>query len=170
MDNVKQTVTIREAGPNEWEQFIPVLLQAEESERALRWSLEHLVDAVYRLDEDNTLLGAVTVQWRNDPSEIMELAIAPERHGQGHGRQLVSWVIEEARRRGKHQLLVGTANSSIGNIAFYQKLGFRMDHVRQDYFRYYREPLFENGIQIRDLLVFRLDLAPPRLGRGKRTD
>ncbi len=160
-------IEIREAIPSEWEDLIPVLLQAEESERALRWSLDHLIDAVYRMDDGGLLLGAVTVQWRNDPCEIMELAIAADRHGQGLGRQLVTWVIEEARRRGKHQMLVGTANSSIGNIAFYQKLGFRMDHVRQDYFRYYHEPIFENDIQIRDLLVFRLDIAPPRLGHGK---
>jgi hypothetical protein len=44
------------------------------------------------------------------------------------------------------------------NIAFYQKIGFRMDHVRKDYFRYYREPHYENGIQIRDMLVFRFEL------------
>jgi hypothetical protein len=54
---------------------------------------------------------------------------------------------------------VGTANSSIGNLAFYQRVGFRMDHVRKDYFSYYREPRYENGIQIRDLLVFRRELS-----------
>ena len=40
-----------------------------------------------------------------------------------------------------------------------------MDQVRKDYFRYYREPVYENGIQIRDMLVFRYDLSgdkPPR--------
>ena len=36
---------------------------------------------------------------------------------------------------------------------FYQRLGFRMDHVRQDYFGYYREPHYENGIEIRDMLA-----------------
>jgi hypothetical protein len=40
----------------------------------------------------------------------------------------------------------------------YQKCGFRLDHVRHDYFWYYRTPHFENGIQIRDMLVFRYDL------------
>jgi hypothetical protein len=33
-----------------------------------------------------------------------------------------------------------------------------MDHIRQDYFWYYREPHYENGIQVRDMLVFRYDL------------
>ena len=155
-------IIIQQAHPDEIESLIPLLLQAEESERALRWGLKNLVDAVYRADEDGVLVGAATMQWRNDPCEIMELAVAPERHGQGIGRQIVAWLIDEARRRGKAAVLVGTANSSIGNVAFYQKVGFRMDHVRKDYFRYYREPVYENGIQIRDMLVFRYDLNDGR--------
>ena len=151
-------LSIRQADPNEIESLIPLLLQAEESERALRWGLKNLVDAVYRADEDGVLVGAATMQWRGDPCEIMELAVAPERQRQGIGRRIVAWLIEEARRRGKSAMLVGTANSSIDNIAFYQKAGFRMDHVRKDYFWYYRKPLYENGIQIRDMLVFRCDL------------
>jgi GNAT superfamily N-acetyltransferase len=155
-------ITIRQARPDEIETLIPLLLQAEESEPALRWGLKHLVDAIYRADEDGLLVGAATMQWRGDPCEIMELAVAPERHGQGLGRQLVAWLVDEARRRGKTAVLVGTANSSIGNITFYQKVGFRMDHVRKDYFRYYREPHYENGIQIREMLVFRCDLSAER--------
>jgi GNAT superfamily N-acetyltransferase len=152
-------ITIRQAGPDEIETLIPILLQAEESERALRWGLKNLVDAVYRADADGVLVGAATMQWRADPCEIMELAVVPERHGQGIGRQIIAWLIDEARRRGKASMLVGTANSSIDNIAFYQKTGFRMDHVRKDYFQYYREPIYENGIQIRDMLVFRCELS-----------
>lgn len=152
------TVTIREAATQEIEELIPILLQAEESEAALWWSLNHLVDTVYRMDDGNTLVGAATVRWNTDPCEIMELAIVPERHGQGLGKQLVQWLLDEGRRQRKRAILVGTANSSLSNIAFYQKAGLRMDHVRKDYFRYYREPRYENGIQIRDMLVFRYDL------------
>jgi GNAT superfamily N-acetyltransferase len=152
-------LTIREATTDEIESLIPLLLLAEESERALRWSLTHLVDTVYRMDDGGQLVGAATLRWRDDPCEIMELAIAPERQGQGLGKHLVAWLIDEARRREKRQMLVGTANASIENIAFYQKCGFRMDHVRKDYFWYYDEPIYEHGIPIRDMLVFRLDLA-----------
>jgi GNAT superfamily N-acetyltransferase len=152
------SITIREARPDEIEPLIPLLRQAEESERALRWSLANLSDAVYRAADDDRLIGAATMQWRADPCELIELAVAPERQGQGVGRAIVVWLLAEARRRGKRQMLVGTANSSIGNIAFYQKCGFRMDHVRKDYFWYYREPRYENGIRIRDMIVFRHDL------------
>lgn len=152
------SITIREANQDEIEELIPLLLLAEASERGLRWGLANLVDAVYRMDDDGYLVGAATLRWRDDPCEIQELAIAEERHGQGLGRRFITWLLDQARQRGKRQILVGTANASIGNIAFYQKCGFRMDHVRQDYFRYYREPVYENGIQIRDMLVFRYDL------------
>lgn len=156
--------------------MIPLLRQAEESESALRWSLAHLSDVVYRMEADGETVGAASIRWRDEPCELMELAIAPKRHGQGLGKQFIAWLLQEAGRRGKRQMLVGTANSSINNIAFYQKCGFRMDHVRQDYFRYYREPHYENGIQIRDMLVFRYDLESrllrqqqprrPKNGRG----
>ena len=152
-------ITIREAHADEIEALISVLLQAEESEPALRWSLANLGDAVYRMDDGDALLGAANMQWRGDPCEIMELAIAADRHGQGLGRHIVDWLIDEARRRGKRQLVVGTANSSIGNIVFYQKCGLRMDQVRRDYFRYYRRPVYEDGLQKRDLLMFRRDLG-----------
>jgi GNAT superfamily N-acetyltransferase len=153
------TITTRQVNDNEIDDLIPLLLLAEESERALRWGLEHLVDVVYRMDDDGELIGAATLRLDGDEAEIQELAITPERQGQGYGRRFVQFLIAEAKRRGAHRLLVGTANASIGNIAFYQKVGFRMDHVRQDYFRYYRTPVYENGIQIRDMLVFRYDIG-----------
>ena len=110
------------------------------------------------MDDDGTLLGAATMRWA-EPCEIQELAIAAERQGQGLGRRFVEWLVDQARQRGRQRMLVGTANSSINNIAFYQRIGFRMDCVRRDYFRYYREPVYENGIRIGDTPVFSRELG-----------
>jgi GNAT superfamily N-acetyltransferase len=161
-------LTIREVRDEEVAALIRLLLLAEESEPALRWSLEQMADAVYRVDLEDVLVGAATMRWHGEAAEILELAVAPEQQGLGLGRQIVAWLANEARRRGKRQLNVGTGNSSLGNIAFYQKCGMRMDHVRADYFWYYRDPVYENGIQKRDLLVFRLDLADGRADPGGR--
>jgi len=149
------SIEIREAAPHEIEALVPLLLLAEPSAPSLRWSLRNLSDAVYRLDDDGALVGAATVRWEGDPSEIVELAVAGSRQGQGLGRALVEWLLAEARRRGKRAMEVGTPNASLDNIAFYQKCGFRMHHVRQDYFWYERRPRFEHGIRVQDLLVFR---------------
>ena len=159
---------IREAHPGEVPELVPLLLLAEPSEPALRWSLRNLSDTVYRLDVSGRLAGAATLRWDDEPCEIVELAIAAARHGQGLGRHFVEWLVAEARRRGRRAMVVGTRNASIGNIAFYQKCGFRMDHVRRDYFGYYATPVVENGIPVRDLLVFRRELAPTRTGRRGR--
>jgi GNAT superfamily N-acetyltransferase len=118
-----------------------------------------MADAVYRVELGSLLVGAAIMRWQGDAAEILELAGAAEQQGRGLGRQIVAWLADEARRRGKGQLTVGTGNSSPGAIAFYQKCGIRMDHVRPDYFWYYPEPSFEHGIPKRDLLVFRLDLG-----------
>ena len=153
-------IAIRQARDDEIEALIPILLLAEHSERALRWGLANLVDVIYCMHDGEHLVGAATMKWRDDPCEIMELAIIPEFQGQGLGKQFVAWLVQEANQRGKKQVLVGTANSSITNIAFYQKCGFRMDRVRHDYFWYLSKPIYENGIQIQDMLVFYFDLVP----------
>lgn len=165
MTRAAPRVTVRQArDADEIERLVPVLLLAEPSERALRWSLDHLSDAVYRADladasPADTPAGAATMRWSGDPCEIVELGVAEALHGRGVGRAIVDWLCDEARRRGKRAVDVGTANSSIGNLAFYQKCGFRFDHVRRDYFRYHRTPQYENGIETRDLVVFRRELT-----------
>lgn len=164
-----ERVAVHEVDAAEVETLFPLLLQAEPSERALRWSVRHLSEKAYRVDAAGALAGAATVRWAGDPCEIVELAVAEALHGWGFGRQLVAWIVDEARRRGKRAVEVGTANASIGNLAFYQKCGFRFDHVRRDYFSYYREPRVEHGIAVRDLVVFRYDIEPgERDRRGGR--
>lgn len=161
--------TIREARRDEIAELLPVLVLAEANERALHWSLENLSDTVYRMDVEGTLVGAATVRWEDDEPEIVELAIATPHQGKGFGTRFVSWLVEEGRRRGKEALLVGTANASIENIAFYQKCGFRMHHVRPDYYWYHDEPEIEHGILVRDMIVFRMALheEPPSRPRAR---
>lgn len=152
-------MNIRVLQSNEVEKVFALLLLAEPAEGALRWSLDHLSDSVYGLEIDGAWVGAATMRWQSEPSEILELAITSDRQGQGLGKAFVAWLVAEARRLGKKTLVVGTSNASISNILFYQRCGFRMDHVRADYFWYYRKPRYENGLRVRDLLVFRYDLS-----------
>ena len=152
-------IILKQIEADEVEEVFPLLLLAEPSESALRWSLSNLSDTVYRAEDGGQLVGAVTMRWESEPCEIVELAVDEDRQGEGLGRQIIKHLLVEARRRGKQRMLVGTGNSSIGNIVFYQKCGFRMDHVRRDYFWYHREREMEDGIWIRDMIVFSYDLA-----------
>lgn len=146
----------------EIEALIPILLLAEPSAPALRWSLDHLSDAVYRAEIDATTAAAATMRWSGDACEIVELGVVQAFQRRGVGRAVVMWLAAEAVRRGKEAIEVGTGNASIGNLAFYQRCGFRFDRIRHDYFRYHKPPLVEDGITVRDLVVFRRELRGAR--------
>ena len=168
MTEETDTLVATELPRAEREAVIPILLLAEPSRSALRWSLENLSDTVYSFDEGGELVGAATLRWNDEPAELVELAVARSRQGRGVGRRIVAWLVAEAERRAARAIEVGTRSTSLGNIAFYQKCGFRPAEVRRDYFWYYPEPVVENGILVRDMLVFRYDLAPEPPRRGRR--
>lgn len=156
-------LTIVELSGGEVEAVVPLLVLAEPEEDALRWGLAHLSDAVHAAyDDAGALVAAVSVRWGGEPVSIEELAVDPARQGEGIGRAVVAWVLDEAGRRGKRAVTVGTTNAAIGNIAFYQKCGFRLHAVKRDYFsyyeRYYGGVRVENGIPVRDMVVLRMEL------------
>ncbi|MFC4024664.1 GNAT family N-acetyltransferase [Oceanobacillus longus] len=85
--------------------------------------------------------------------ELVNIAVIETQHGKGLGKQLVMNAIEVAKSKGYRTIEVGTGNSSIGQLALYQKCGFRITGVDIDFFiRHYPEEIFENGIQCRDMI------------------
>jgi hypothetical protein len=64
-----------------------------------------------------------------------------------------------AQQQSTEAVVVGTANSSLDNIRFYQKCGFRMDSIRKDFFSYFGRPVYEDGILIQDMLMLRYALT-----------
>lgn len=94
-----------------------------------------------------------------DEAEIANIAVDAAWRGRGIGRRLVAHAALSAGARGAARLWVGTGNSSIGQLAFYQRCGFRIDCVDRDFFtRKYPEPIFENGIRCRDMVRLSLEL------------
>ncbi|QGQ45538.1 GNAT family N-acetyltransferase [Metabacillus sediminilitoris] len=68
-------------------------------------------------------------------------------------------AIQIARNKGYKTIEIGTGNSSIGQLAFYQKCGFRIIGVDLDFFiRHYPEEIFENGKHCRDMIRLSQDL------------
>lgn len=74
--------------------------------------------------------------------------VAENHQGKGLGRQLVEYAVRNAKQRGYKRIEVGTGNSSIGQLALYQKCGFGIEGVDKEYFiKHYPEEIFEDGIQ-----------------------
>ncbi|MFC4410438.1 GNAT family N-acetyltransferase [Chungangia koreensis] len=119
-----------------------------------------MVDSYLRKGEtfvaevDNQIIGVyVLMEKQEDSTEIMNIAVANEKQGQGIGRKLIQHAIDYTRNNGFAKLQIGTGNSSIGQLALYQKCGFRIVGIDFDFFlRNYPEPIIENGISCRDMI------------------
>jgi ribosomal protein S18 acetylase RimI-like enzyme len=85
--------------------------------------------------------------------EIKNMAVDPAHQGRGIGRDLVRAALDSARAEGRSTLVVATAAADIGNLRFYQRLGFRMRGIERDAFTPatgYEPGLEIDGIELRD--------------------
>lgn len=136
------------------EELVPILHDAEEDDELIRAALRDPSCQAYAASMDGELVGAAVVRWsEHEASELLYIAVVLAGRGRGYGKQIITVLQAELPAHGR-TLLVGTANSSLDNIAFYQKCGFRMFEVRRDYFAYIQPPLQEDGIIMRDMIVF----------------
>ena len=91
--------------------------------------------------------------------EIKNMAVLPQQ--QGYGIVLAMAGLDLARHRGRTRVWVATATANVGNLRFYQRLGFRMTRVERDAFvpaTDYATPVDINGIALRDRVWFDLEL------------
>jgi GNAT superfamily N-acetyltransferase/catechol 2,3-dioxygenase-like lactoylglutathione lyase family enzyme len=96
--------------------------------------------------------------------ELKTLAVVEHRQGQGIGRALVERAVAECRAAGGRRLVVSTAAADVGNLRFYQRLGFRMLRVERDAFTPadgYAEGMTIDRIPLRDRVWFDLALDEP---------
>jgi GNAT superfamily N-acetyltransferase len=142
------------------EVLLPILHDAEEDDARIRAAFLDPTCVAYAASVDGILVGAAVVRWeeKGEASEILYIAVIAQERGKGYGKQIMAALRDELPAHGR-ALLVGTANSSLENILFYQRCGFRMFEVRRDYFAYIQPPLQERGIVMRDMLVLRYDLT-----------
>jgi len=101
-------------------------------------------------------VGIVLVVDNPDGSVVLKaVAVDASRQGQGVGTRLLRLVLEELRARAISRVVVGTSSSGIGQLAYYQKAGFRLSWIERDFFgpdRGYPDGLREDGIPVRDMV------------------
>ncbi|KAA1187742.1 GNAT family N-acetyltransferase [Paenibacillus sp. B2(2019)] len=101
----------------------------------------------------------VLLQTRPETVELVNIAVDENRQSKGIGKQLVYHAIQNARLLGAKTIEVGTGNSSVGQLALYQKCGFRITGIDRDFFiRHYSEEIVENGIKVVDMIRLTLDI------------
>jgi ribosomal protein S18 acetylase RimI-like enzyme len=90
--------------------------------------------------------------------EIKNIATKTIMRRQGMASALINHVVELARGRGAGFVEIGTSTTSRDQIRLYEKLGFQQDGILRDFFLRYPEPIIENGLLARDMVMLRLNL------------
>jgi ribosomal protein S18 acetylase RimI-like enzyme/predicted enzyme related to lactoylglutathione lyase len=86
-------------------------------------------------------------------AEIKNMAVLATHRGAGVGRALVDAAVQRARAQGLAVLTVATAAADLGNLRFYQRVGFRLRAVERDAFTPasgYDTGTVIGGIELRD--------------------
>lgn len=113
---------------------------------------------------DGAMVGHLQLVPTAQPGEIelKNMAVVPEQQGAGVGHALVDAALARAADGGCTRMLVATAAADVGNLRFYQRLGFRLDSVERDAFTPasgYPDPIEIDGILLRDRVWLTQDLG-----------
>lgn len=142
---------------------------------ALRPLFEYAEDSAAQLDgylplgrvlvarRAGTVVGHLQLVPTSQPTEIelKNMAVCPDQRGTGVGRALVEDAVRRCKEEGRPRLIVATAAADIGNLRFYQRVGFRLRAIERDAFTPatgYPEAVDIDGIPLLDRVWLARDL------------
>ncbi|WP_109098042.1 GNAT family N-acetyltransferase [Aquimarina sp. AU58] len=104
---------------------------------------------------NSKLVGSIVLKELTSTTiEIKNIVVSESFQNQGYGKQLLRHIHEIASRSMYEKIVIGTGNSSIKQLALYQKEGFEICSIEKDFFiNNYDEPIFENGIQCKHMII-----------------
>ena len=95
----------------------------------------------------------------SDTVEIKNIAVDTAFQGQGIGQGLLKDAINLSKEKGFKKIIIGTGDAGIQQLYLYQKVGFEIYDIKHGYFiDNYLEPIFENGIQLKHMIMLKKDL------------
>ncbi|WP_271004494.1 GNAT family N-acetyltransferase [Listeria seeligeri] len=133
---------------------LDLLLEADPSEKQIAKYLSK--STVFGLSSKEQTIRFVCLLPLNDNQlEIMNIAVLKSARNKGIGKKLLEKAFEFATLQNFTEIIVKTGNSSIDQLAFYQKNGFRMQQIIPDYFseHYPEQEITENGIACLDQII-----------------
>jgi ribosomal protein S18 acetylase RimI-like enzyme len=137
-----------------------LLLIADEEEGAIR---KYIYDAVtytiYNNEELNPIGVFVLYKINESVLEIKNIGILESFRSRGIGSFLIDSIKKIAQKENYKEIIVGTADCGIKQIWFYEKNGFVKYAVKKNFFiENYSQPLFEDGIMLRDMVMLKISL------------
>ncbi len=136
-------------------EYLPLLILADEQEDMIDCYLEK--GTMYVLDDNGVKAECVVTDEGNGILEIKNIAVDPSFQKMGYGKSLIEFV--EKQYAGEYSVLqVGTGDSPL-TLPFYERCGFEHSHIVENFFTdNYNHPIFENGVQLKDMVYLRKKL------------
>lgn len=136
-----------------------LLLLADPSEKTIEEYIQQ--GLVYIASVEGNVIGVyVLLKIASDVIELKNIAVKIRYQGKGIGKKLVLDAIKKAKGMGAKKIVVGTGNSSLPQLALYQKCGFEITGIDKGYFeRNYSEEIIENGIKCVDMIKLSIQLS-----------
>jgi N-acetylglutamate synthase-like GNAT family acetyltransferase len=130
-----------------------LLLLADETKKAIdKYILDSEIFVMEKQDEIIALYALKAINTKQ--IEIKNIAVSTDLQGKGIGSFLLKDAFERAKDLGFQSLLIGTGDASLRQLALYQREGFTKYEVINDFFiDNYPEAIFENGMQLKDMIV-----------------
>jgi len=149
---------VRQLGKNEQIPY-DLLLLADESMEAIN---KYIYDSdIYILEIENKILAVYVLQLlKKDEIEIKNIAVDKDYQGQGIGKFLLRDATNKAKEQGFKTMLIGTSNASFKQLYIYQKSGFEIYDIKENFFiNNYPKPIYENGLLLKHMIMLRKTIA-----------
>ncbi|MEJ8844329.1 GNAT family N-acetyltransferase [Lacibacter sp. H375] len=147
-----QRITFEKLGKDDQVPY-ELLLLADPSKDLINEYLKR--SEIYTARKNDETIGVIVLlPLTTETVEIKNVAVKPEFQGQGIGSLLIENAVQVALLNKQRSICIGTANSSVGQLYLYQKLGFEITGIKRHFFtNNYAEPIYENSIQAKHMLV-----------------
>jgi ribosomal protein S18 acetylase RimI-like enzyme len=137
-------------------ELMGLLLSADPDEKAILSYLSGSVVLVYR--DNDIFVSIAVISVVAGVFELKNIAVLKKYQGKGIAKSMINKSKQIAKELGAKAIEVGTGNSSLSQLALYQKCGFRMYSIESNFFDSYPEPIIENGILCIDMVRLRAEL------------
>ena len=135
--------------------YLSLLLLADEQDDMIDRYLE--CGEMFVLNDGGVKAECVVTKEAAGVYEIKNIAVDTDYQRRGYGKRLIEFLLSQYSDC--KSLLVGTGNCESA-LGFYRSCGFVYSHRVKNFFTdNYAEPMFEDGVQLVDMIYLKLELA-----------